>query len=119
MAPHHAGVVLDGRLSAQARTPGATVKTSAGQVRGYVEDGVQIFKSVPYGAPTSGAGRFLPPRPPQPWSGVRDVVNYEGRAPQVVGGEPAEMLPTDPREPQSEDCLRLHLWTPATTGRRP
>lgn len=114
-----AGVMIDGRLSAQARTPGATVKTSAGQVRGYVEDGVQIFKSVPYGASTAGEGRFLPPRPPQPWSGVRDVVAYEGRAPQVVGGEPAEMLPADPREPQSEDCLRLHLWTPATTGRRP
>jgi para-nitrobenzyl esterase len=115
-----AGLMLDRTVFAQSRrTPGATVKTSAGQVRGYVEDTVQIFKSVPYGASTAGAGRFLPPQKPVPWSGVRDAFEYEGRAPQVVGGEPQEMLYTDPREPQSEDCLRLHLWTPSTTGRRP
>ena len=95
------------------------MKTAAGQVRGYVDNGVQVFKSVRYGASTAGAGRFLPPQKPQPWTGVRDAFDYEGRAPQVVGGEPQEMLYTDPREPQSEDCLRLHLWTPATTGRRP
>jgi para-nitrobenzyl esterase len=118
-----AGVMLDGpfgRLSAQgARTPGATAQTSAGQVRGYLEDRVQIFKSIPYGASTAGANRFMPPQKPQPWTGVRDAFEYRGRAPQVVGGEPAEMLPTDPREPQSEDCLMLNVWTPATTGRRP
>lgn len=115
-----AGLLLDRSLFAQGvRTPGATVKTSAGQVRGSVDGGVQVFKSVPYGASTAGAGRFLPPQRPTPWTGVRDAFEYEGRAPQVVGGEPAEMLPTDPREVQSEDCLRLHLWTPSTTGRRP
>jgi para-nitrobenzyl esterase len=115
-----AGVMLERSLFAQgARTPGATVRTAAGQVRGYVEDKVQIFKSMPYGASTAGANRFIPPQKPQPWTGVRDVFEYRGRAPQVVGGEPAEMLPTDPREPQSEDCLMLNVWTPATTGRRP
>lgn len=122
-----ASLMLDRSLFAQGtRTPGATVRTSAGQVRGYVEDRVQIFKSVPYGASTAGAGRFLPPQKPLSWTGVRDAFEYEGRAPQVVGGEPQEMLYTDPREPQSEDCLRLHLWTPSTapsagqaTGRRP
>jgi para-nitrobenzyl esterase len=118
-----AGLSLDGHLrrafAQTARTPGATVKTSAGQVRGYAESGVQVFKSIPYGASTAGAGRFLPPQKPQPWTGVRDAFEYEGRAPQVVGGEPQEMLYTDPREPQSEDCLRLHLWTPSTSGRRP
>lgn len=115
-----AGLLVPRSLFAQgARPPGATVRTSAGQIRGYVQDGVQVFKSVPYGASTAGAGRFLPPRAPQPWTGVRDAFEYEGRAPQVVGGEPPEMLYTDPREPQSEDCLRLHLWTPSTTGRRP
>jgi para-nitrobenzyl esterase len=118
-----AGLVLDGELSRawaqSARAPGATVQTSAGRVRGYVDGGVQVFTGVPYGATTAGAGRFMPPQAPRPWTGVRDAFDWGQRAPGFVGGEPDEMLPTDPREAQGEDCLVLNLWTPATSGRRP
>jgi para-nitrobenzyl esterase len=96
-----------------AKTPGATVRTTAGQLRGYVEDRVQVFKGVPYGASTAGAGRFMPPQKPKAWTGVRDAFEYGGRAPQIVGGEPPELEVTDPREQQSEDCLMLNIWTPA------
>jgi para-nitrobenzyl esterase len=108
------GLMLDGAsLVAQgARRPGATVDTTAGKLRGYIENGVQVFKGVPYGASTAGANRFMPPQKPQPWTGVRDAFEYGGRAPQFVGGEPEEMLSTDPREAQSEDCLALNVWTP-------
>ncbi|HLG58428.1 MAG TPA: carboxylesterase family protein [Vicinamibacterales bacterium] len=108
------GLMLDGAsLFAQgARTPGATVDTTAGKLRGYIENGVQVFKGVPYGASTAGANRFMPPQKPQPWTGVRDAFEYGGRAPQFLGGEPEEMLSTDPREAQSEDCLVLNVWTP-------
>jgi para-nitrobenzyl esterase len=120
-----AGLLLEARLSrvhAQAtRTPGPTVATSAGRLRGYVDEGVHVFRGVPYGASTADAGRFLPPEKPAPWSGVRDAFELGGRAPQFVGGEPEEMLAVDPREPQSEDCLVLNLWTPSATRgtRRP
>ena len=109
-----AGVLLDARLAvAQTlRTPGPAVQTSSGAVRGYVEDKVHVFKGVPYGASTAGAQRFMPPQKPQPWTGVREAFELGARAPQIVGGEPEEMLPTDPREPQGEDCLVLNLWTP-------
>ena len=109
-----AGLMIDERLAwAQgSRTPGATVETSAGRVRGYVENTVQVFKGVPYGASTAGQNRFMPPEKPQPWTGVKEAVAYGPRAPQIVGGEPAEMLPTDPREAQGEDCLVLNIWTP-------
>jgi para-nitrobenzyl esterase len=118
-----AGLLLDGSLAharAQgARTPGATVKTTGGLLRGYAENNVQVFKGVPYGASTAGANRFMPPQKPKPWTGVRDAVEWGGRAPQIVGGEPAEMIPTDPREAQSEDCLMLNVWTPnAGNGQR-
>ena len=117
-----AGAVLDTRLFAQttARTPGATVATSAGRIRGFVDNSVQVFKGVPYGASTASAGRFMPPQKPQSWTGVRDAFEFGGRPPQIVGGEPEEMLSTDPREAQSENCLVLNIWTPKTgSGRRP
>jgi para-nitrobenzyl esterase len=115
-----AGLLVDTPFAlAQARTPGATVETSAGKVRGYVENTVQAFKGVPYGASTAGAQRFMPPQKPTPWTGVKDAFELGPRTIAPVGGEPAEMLPVDPREKQGEDCLVLNLWTPATTGRRP
>jgi para-nitrobenzyl esterase len=116
-----AGMFLDRDLRAQtARKPGETVTTSAGRLRGYIDNSVQVFKGVPYGASTAGANRFLPPQKPQPWTGVRDAFEWGGRPPQFVGGEPEEMLPTDPREPQSEDCLVLNVWTPKPgSGKRP
>jgi para-nitrobenzyl esterase len=114
-----AGLALP-RLAFGAVTPGATVQTTSGALRGFIDAGVQVFKGIPYGASTAGANRFMPPRKRQPWSGVRDAFEFGGRSPQILGGEPAEMLPTDPREPLSEDCLMLNLWTPkADRGKRP
>lgn len=124
-----AGVLLNGPLAGvfapaaaagqTTRTPGATVRTTAGAIRGYRDSGVHVFKSVPYAAPTAGANRFLPPQKLQPWTGVRNAFDWGPRAPQVVGGEPPEMIPTDPREAQGEGCLVMNIWTPnAVTGQR-
>jgi para-nitrobenzyl esterase len=96
-------------------------ETRYGKVRGLLNEGINIFKGVPYGAPTSGANRFRKPRPPEPWSGVRDAVAYPNMAPQPpsrIGGLFASW--TDPTT-VSEDCLGLNVWTPALrdSGRRP
>jgi para-nitrobenzyl esterase len=96
------------------------VQTAAGRVRGVVQDRVSAFYGIPYGASTAGAGRFMPPTRPQPWTGVRDVLEYGPRSPQGPSGLIPEDAAEDRREAAGEDCLRLNVWTPGTgTGTRP
>jgi para-nitrobenzyl esterase len=97
------------------------VETASGKIRGAVVDGIAAFRGVPYGASTAGAARFMPPRPPAPWAGVRDALDYAGQAPQArLGPAPrSEMvnfsgLPDG--SPETEDCLTLNVWTPGADG---
>lgn len=112
------GVLIGGRLSdllAQSvkGTPGATVDTATGKVRGLLQNKVHAFRGVPYGASTAGAGRFLPPAKLTPWTGARDTFELGIRAPQFYGGEPPEVAAMDLREAYGEDCLCLNVWTPS------
>jgi len=101
--------------------PGPVIDVSTGRIRGVVDDGVRVFRGVPYGAPADGAKRFLPAAAPRPWSGVFDARQYGPRAYQPF----RPMIPEigdalTGSGPMSEDCLRLNVWTPATgAGRRP
>ena len=99
-------------------------ETAAGKVLGAVIDGVQAFKSVPYGASTGGANRFLPPKKPAPWLGVRDATAYTSRAPQAglraaTRPELANFSGATDTAAETEDCLTLNVWTPGLAGKRP
>jgi para-nitrobenzyl esterase len=111
-----AGLALDGS-GVRAAHAAPVVNTKYGKVRGLAEDGVSIFKGIPYGAPTSGANRFMPPKEPAPWSDVRDTTLFGNRAPQTdaTGFMEEEVVALD-RTAQSEDCLRLNIWTAGLGG---
>jgi len=97
------------------------VETGAGRVRGTRAEGVCTFRGIPYGDDTSGQNRFRPPRPPRPWAGVRDALDYGASAVQLRPRANPDR-PPDPlsdAQPVGEDCLVLNVWTPDTSGRRP
>jgi para-nitrobenzyl esterase len=106
-----AGLALDAP-GAVAAGMAPVANTKYGKIRGTANGTVKVFKGVPYGAPTGGANRFMPPEEPDPWSEVRDTVAYGDQAPQAkaAGFMEEEMVSLD-RSPMSEDCLRLNVWT--------
>jgi len=99
----------------------AVARTQYGKVRGYVEDDVLTFKGVPYGATTGGENRWLPARPPAPWDGEYPTLIYGANCPQRLHDWVTEQTFlyqwTDGW--QSEDMLKVNIWTPSLTGSRP
>lgn len=111
-------------------------KTRYGLISGSLEDGIHVFRSIPYGADTTPV-RFQAPLPPVPWSGVKVCDVFTTRAPQLAmlrGAQrtnsapslgPAGMTPPGaaPRIApesgvESEDCLHLNVFTPALRDHR-
>ena len=100
------------------RPDSPVVEIASGKLRGASSGGIHAFKGIPYGAPTGGANRFMPPQPPAPWAGVRDALAYRGHAPQSptragsAARSCATMLGPADATPEGEDCLTLNVWTP-------
>ncbi|GAB1268599.1 carboxylesterase/lipase family protein [Aurantivibrio infirmus] len=93
----------------------ATVEasTQAGKVRGLVEEGINVFKGVRYGADTATT-RFRAPAKPVAWQGVVDAFDYGMQTPQASGGGGGGLFASwANRKEDSEDCLFLNVWTPA------
>jgi para-nitrobenzyl esterase len=100
-------------------TVGGTAKTRSGSVRGLLKDGVQQFWCVPYGAPTGGANRFMPPQKPAAWSGVKDLFEITFGAPLAPGAEEPSPVVTalNRKGSESEDCLSVNVFTPGLDKR--
>ncbi len=100
----------------------AIAKTQHGKVRGFLDGGVLTFKGVPYGQTTAGEKRWLPAKPPVPWADEYPALVYGANCPQNLhtwtSQEQVFIQDWDDGW-QSEDMLKLNIWTPSLTGKRP
>jgi para-nitrobenzyl esterase len=100
----------------------AVADTAYGKVRGYVLRGIHHFLGMPYGADTSGANRFMPPRKPKPWPDVFAALWWGNSAPQNMENRYANRYASFRDrwnyDDVSEDCLRINVVTPAINDGR-
>jgi para-nitrobenzyl esterase len=100
----------------------AVANTQYGKVRGFVDGGVFTFKGVPYGQDTGGENRWLPAKAPKPWDGEYPALIYGPNCPQHLHDFTAieqSFLQDWDDGYMSEDMLKLNIWTPSLTGKRP
>ncbi|MFE0510165.1 carboxylesterase/lipase family protein [Streptomyces sp. NPDC058964] len=88
---------------------GPVVRTTAGAVRGRREDGLAVFRGIPFAEPPVGEARFAAPRPVGAWDGTREALAFGPPPPQEAGiqGPPGPV-----GGPLGDDWLTLNVWTP-------
>ncbi len=88
------------------------VETAAGVLEGSREDGVLVFRGVPYAAPPIGENRWRAPQPVAPWKGVRSATAHETACTQPVDLDTTVANFGGVNGAQSEDCLYLSITAP-------
>lgn len=88
---------------------------STGSLSGRASEGVHIWRAVPFAAAPVGALRWRAPRPPEPWSGVRDATGPSPWCPQVLSALDGVSQSRWGELAGQEDCLFLDVYAPAMT----
>ena len=102
-------ILAAGFCVAQAPAP---VKVEGGLVQGAVEDGLTVYKGIPFAAPPVGNLRWRAPQPVVKWNGVKETAKFATACIQGMTMGPGGSGPAP-----SEDCLYLNIWSPAKSPR--
>jgi para-nitrobenzyl esterase len=111
-------------MTAIAQTPpakpaAAKVTTDAGILVGEEQDGVRVFRGVPFAKPPVGDLRWAAPVKPAAWPGERAAVAFEPPCPQPVNVDQKTSNGGGVSGVQSEDCLYLNVYAPASASKAP
>jgi len=88
----------------------APVRVEGGLVAGTSEDGLTVYRGIPFAAPPVGDLRWRAPQPAPKWKGVKRADKF---APACMQGGPPGSTGSNQGPGMSEDCLYLNVWTPA------
>ncbi|MGV3706365.1 MAG: carboxylesterase/lipase family protein [Arcticibacter sp.] len=89
--------------NAQSQKAPLQVRVEEGLLQGKAEDGLAVFKGIPFAAPPVKALRWKAPQQPVKWEGVKQATEFA----------PSPYQPGTPAAGKSEDCLYLNVWSPA------
>jgi len=81
----------------------APVKVQEGLLQGTHENGLTIYKGIPFAAPPVGDLRWRAPQPAEKWEGIKQADKFAA-APMQGGNPPSG---------KNENCLYLNIWTPS------
>ncbi|MFG2941818.1 carboxylesterase/lipase family protein [Streptomyces sp. NPDC048282] len=91
------------------RAEGPVVRTTTGPVRGLRENGLAVFRGIPFAEPPVGELRFAAPRPARSWDGTRDAYAFGPPPPQDLGIQGRTGVLD---APEGDDWLTVNVWTP-------
>ncbi len=89
---------------------------SDGIVRGVSEQGLEVYKGIPFAAPPVGELRWKAPQPVTPWQGVLNADHFGPACPQIPF--PSVNSINNSVGQMSEDCLYLNVWVPQNSEGR-
>lgn len=101
------------------KPPLVKARLDSGMIVGDVENGVDVFRGVPFAKPPIGALRWRPPQRPDPWPGERAALAFEPPCPQPVNLDGKTANGGGIAGATSEDCLYLQVFAPPGATKAP
>lgn len=95
------------------------VTLDSGVLVGNAENGIRVFRGVPFAKPPVGELRWKAAQKPDPWPGERLALTDEPPCPQPVNSDGKTVNGGGVAGVQSEDCLYLTAFAPANANKAP